>query len=47
MGKGHGRRDAGFRENNTRDIVDLPKDKEPVGYKWVFTVKLKPDGNVS
>lgn len=28
------------------DIMDHPFDKEPVGYKWVFTIKLKPDGSV-
>ena len=29
--------------NNTWEIVDLPKGKKPVGCKWVFTIKYKPD----
>ncbi|XP_039036624.1 uncharacterized protein LOC120173578 [Hibiscus syriacus] len=32
--------------NNTWIIVDLPKDKKPVGCKWVFTVKYKADGSI-
>lgn len=27
-------------------MVDLPKGKEPIGYKWVFFVKLGPNGIV-
>lgn len=33
-------------KNNTWDIVDLPKDKKPIGCKWVFKVKLKSDGSI-
>ncbi|XP_039063778.1 uncharacterized mitochondrial protein AtMg00820-like [Hibiscus syriacus] len=32
--------------NNTWIIVDLLKDKKPVGCKWVFTVKYKADGSI-
>lgn len=32
--------------NKTWEIVDLPKGKKLVGYKWVFTVKYKSDGSV-
>lgn len=31
-------------KNNGWDIVDLPRHKEYVACKRVFTVKLKPDG---
>ncbi|OIT33895.1 hypothetical protein A4A49_63580, partial [Nicotiana attenuata] len=34
-------------DNHTSDLVDLPKGKKPVGCKWVFTVKVNPDGSVA
>lgn len=34
-------------KNKTCDIVDLPRHEEHVGCKWVFIVKLKPDGSVN
>ncbi|RVW54646.1 Retrovirus-related Pol polyprotein from transposon TNT 1-94 [Vitis vinifera] len=33
-------------KNGTWEITDLPRDKKPVGCKWIFTVKYKADGNV-
>lgn len=33
-------------ENNTWDIVSLPKGKKPIAYKWVYKVKFKVDGKV-
>ncbi|OIT08636.1 putative helicase chr10 [Nicotiana attenuata] len=33
--------------NHMWDLVDLPKGKKPVGCKWVFTVKVNPDGSVA
>lgn len=33
-------------KNDTCDLVDLPQNKVPVGCKWVYTVKLKPDDSV-
>lgn len=33
-------------KNHTWEITDLPRDKKPVGCKWIFTVKYKVDGNV-
>lgn len=33
-------------KNGTWKLVELPKGKSTVGCKWVFTVKLKPDGTV-
>jgi len=34
-------------ENHTWDLMDLPKGKKPVGCKWVFTVKVNPDGSIA
>ena len=34
-------------ENHTWDLVDLPKGKKLVGYKWVFTVRVNPDGSIA
>ena len=28
----------------TWDLVTLPPGKSPVGYRWVYTVKIGPDG---
>ena len=33
-------------QNNTWEIVDLPKGKKPVGCRWVYTVKYKSDGSL-
>ena len=30
----------------TWDLVPLPTDKSPVGCRWVYTVKIGPDGGV-
>jgi len=30
----------------TRDLVELPKDKVPIGSKWLFKSKLKADGSI-
>ena len=32
--------------NGTWEIVRLPKDKKPLGCRWVFTVKYNFDGSV-
>ena len=32
--------------NDTWILSKLPHEKKPVGYKWIFTVKYKADGNV-
>jgi len=34
-------------KNNTWEMVTLPKDKVPIDVKWVFKVKLKPDGTIT
>ena len=32
--------------NGTWKLIVLPPDKSPVGRRWVYTVKLGPDGQV-
>lgn len=32
--------------NRTWDVVDLPSHIKPIGCKWVYKVKLKPDGSI-
>jgi hypothetical protein len=32
--------------NGTWEVVDHPYGCEPVGYKWVFKKKLRPDGTI-
>ena len=34
-------------ENETFDIVSLSPGKNPVGRKWVLTVKVSPNGTVA
>ena len=33
-------------KNEIWDIVDLPKGKNLVGYKWVFTIKYKVNDSI-
>lgn len=33
-------------KNRTWDVVQKPKEKEPVGCKWVFTIKYKANGSI-
>ena len=33
-------------ENIVWELVELPKDRKPVGSKWVFKVKINADGSV-
>jgi hypothetical protein len=33
--------------NGTWELVDWPYDCKPVGYKWVFKKKLKPDDTIN
>lgn len=33
--------------NGTWDLVELPASKKAIGCKWVFTVKVNPDGSVA
>ncbi|XP_022883111.1 uncharacterized protein LOC111399849 [Olea europaea var. sylvestris] len=34
------------KKNETWNMVKLPKDKKPVGCKWVFNMKYKADGSI-
>lgn len=33
-------------KNGTWDLVDLPTGKKAIGCKWVFNVKVNPDGSI-
>ncbi|KAM1493880.1 hypothetical protein ACFX10_025604 [Malus domestica] len=33
-------------QNNTWELVDLPPGNKPIGYKWIFKKKFKPDGSI-
>ena len=33
-------------QKNTWELVPLPKGMRTIGCRWVFTVKLKPDGSI-
>lgn len=33
-------------KDSTWGVVDLVKGKEPIGCKWVFSMKLQPNGMV-
>ena len=35
-----------LQKNATWKLVPLPKGIKPIGCRWVFTVKLKPDGSI-
>ena len=35
-----------LRENEVWDLVELPKDRSPVGSKWVYKLKTGADGSV-
>uniref|UniRef100_A0A2N9HKH2 Reverse transcriptase Ty1/copia-type domain-containing protein n=1 Tax=Fagus sylvatica TaxID=28930 RepID=A0A2N9HKH2_FAGSY len=37
---------AAFEANNTWSIQPLPPGKVPIGFKWVFKVKLRSDGSL-
>ena len=34
-------------KNRTWELVDLPHNKHPIDVRWVFKVKLKPDGLIA
>jgi len=34
-------------KNQTRELVNLPDNKKKIDVKWVFKVKLNPNGQVS
>ena len=34
-------------KNRTWELVDLPHNKHPIDVRWVFKVKLKPDGSIA
>ena len=36
-----------FEKNGTWDFISLPKGKKAIGCKWVYTVKMNPNGSVA
>ena len=34
-------------DNGTWDLVRLPAGKKVIGCRWVFTVKVNPDGSIA
>ena len=37
---------AALHSNGTWDLVVLPSGKSTIGYRWVYAVKVGPDGQV-
>ena len=37
---------SALERNGTWEVVQRPNDKTPVGYKWIFAVKYKVDGEI-
>ncbi|KAL0340066.1 UNVERIFIED_CONTAM: Retrovirus-related Pol polyprotein from transposon RE1 [Sesamum radiatum] len=37
---------AALEKNATWKVVNLPKDKKAIGSKWVYKIKLNPDGTI-
>ncbi|CAL8151232.1 unnamed protein product [Prunus armeniaca] len=35
-----------LQKNSTWELVPLPSGKRTVGYKWIYTIKLKADGSI-
>jgi len=33
-------------QNKTWQLTSLPNDKQPVGCRWVFTIKVHPDSTL-
>jgi len=33
--------------NNTWDLTELPASKKPIDVKWIFKLKLKPNGEIA
>lgn len=33
-------------KNNTWDVVRIPEGAHLVGWRWVYTIKHKPDGTI-
>ena len=33
-------------QNHTWELVDLPPGSKPLGYRWIFKRKMKPDGSI-
>ena len=47
MEESHEERNDGSRKNDTWDLIVLPPEKKAVGYQWLYTEKLNPDGSLA
>ena len=36
-----------LQRNTTWELLSLPEGKKTVGCRWIFTVKLNPDGSIN
>ena len=36
-----------IKDNKTWQLVDNPDDKNAIGVKWVYKVKLNPNGSIN
>ena len=36
-----------LQKNSTWELVPLPEEKKTVGCRWIYTVKLNPDGSIN
>lgn len=34
-------------KNRTRKLVPLPKNVKPIGFKWLYKIKINADGSIS
>lgn len=34
-------------KNKTLELCTLPQNKRPINVKWVFKIKVKPDGSIA
>ncbi len=46
MAKSYARRAQCLRKNKTWEICQLPKNKKPVGCKWIYKIKYNSDGSI-
>ncbi|RVW87268.1 hypothetical protein CK203_037188 [Vitis vinifera] len=35
-----------LKKNETWELVECPPGKKPVGCRWIYTMKYKPDGSI-
>jgi hypothetical protein len=40
------RKNMTIMKNKTWELTELPKDKNPIGCKWIYKPKFKADGSI-